>query len=528
MKEIKELKFEELTVRQKLGMVFTPLLNRVNPSQEDEDLIFQLIRERALGAVWIQQNFRTPEFYIKKVKELADYPIIIMTDAESGIQTATEKYFVGSHRAISNTGDVKRAYIFGKVLGAVASKMGYNMLCNPVVDIESGGVRSLGEDKELVAEYAVSIAKGLHDGGVLSLAKHYPGAEKSDVTDSHMAESVSYMTKDELIQKSLYPYRKLMEEDLLDGIMVGHERIVNIDDMYPASLSKDVVNVIRDLGFDGFSITDGFGMMGIKARFGDAEAAGLAISAGNNILPFSQSKKAMFDDLSLAYEQGMIDKKALDNAVKRVLKLQHKVMMLNKASEITDEELKLFKDIDKDGVYARTDKDMSVCIPRDGKHFFAILTDNEVKYKEDGTIDLDTFSSDWYNPCLIEARLKELFPNCKTGFIQEYPSPWQNWCILNDSLGYDSVIFVTYTDFQAFQGLECFTKRFVCLINAMQKTKRVSTFLHFGNAKILEDLPHIPRIILGGKSENGVMAGIDVLAGKYPAKGILTSNVDFK
>ena len=26
-------------------------------------------------------------------------------------------------------------------------------------------------------------------------------------------------------------YRKLMEEDLLDGIMIGHERIVNIDDI---------------------------------------------------------------------------------------------------------------------------------------------------------------------------------------------------------------------------------------------------------------------------------------------------------
>jgi len=76
---MKELKFEELSVRQKLGMVFTPFLNSWAKSEPDEEFVLSLIKERALGSVWIQQGYRDAEKMLKMVKELADYPIIIMT-----------------------------------------------------------------------------------------------------------------------------------------------------------------------------------------------------------------------------------------------------------------------------------------------------------------------------------------------------------------------------------------------------------------------------------------------------------------
>ena len=203
---MKELKFEELTLRQKLGMVFTPFLNSWKESKEDEEFIYDLIRERALGTVWIQQGHRNPENYLAKVKEIADYPIVIMTDAESGIVTPEGKFVVGRHSAISNTGDPKYAYAFGKVLGTLAHKMGYNMVCDPIVDILPGKIRSLGGDKETVTRYAIEMAKGLHDGGVMTIAKHYPGGGNPSHIDSHMAESVSFATKEELLDKWLYPY----------------------------------------------------------------------------------------------------------------------------------------------------------------------------------------------------------------------------------------------------------------------------------------------------------------------------------
>ncbi len=40
-----------------------------------------------------------------------------------------------------------------------------------------------------------------------------------------------------------------------------------------------------------------------------------------------------------------------------------------------------------------------------------------------------------------------------------------------------------------------------------------------------EDLPHIPRIIIGAVSEKAIDAGLNVLSGEYPAKGSLTCDV---
>ena len=59
MKEIKELKFEELTLEQKFGLVLT--LNPCGHMYEypdwewanaENDFLFDLIKKRALGAVW--------------------------------------------------------------------------------------------------------------------------------------------------------------------------------------------------------------------------------------------------------------------------------------------------------------------------------------------------------------------------------------------------------------------------------------------------------------------------------------------
>ena len=143
---MKELKLEELTARQKLGMAYTAYINGWNVTKEDTDFIIDLIRNHSLGAVWIQAGLPYAEEMMDKVKEAADYPILIMTDAEGGIDGC----FVGKHNAIGTTGSEKHAYAFGKVVGVKARKLGYNTVCDPVVDMNDGGVRSLGTDKEMV------------------------------------------------------------------------------------------------------------------------------------------------------------------------------------------------------------------------------------------------------------------------------------------------------------------------------------------------------------------------------------------
>ena len=54
---MKELNFEELSIRQKLGMTFTASLHGPYVTPEDEAFVLDLIRNHSLGAVWIQKGY---------------------------------------------------------------------------------------------------------------------------------------------------------------------------------------------------------------------------------------------------------------------------------------------------------------------------------------------------------------------------------------------------------------------------------------------------------------------------------------
>lgn len=527
---MKELKFEELTTKQKLGIAMVANINSLET--ESAPYTLELIRQRCVGAVWVNPNPGKYEEIIAKVKEAADYPILIMCDAESGIGD----YKIGRHNSLGCTGSEELAYTFGKVTAVTARKMGYNIVCNPILDIANGNgscgknVRSIGGDKYKVAALAKAEAKGMHDGGVLTVGKHYPSASATDPkVDAHMAENSSNNTKEELLDYNLYPYFELMKEGLLDGIMVGHSRLVKIDPDYPASLSKKVINIIREQGFDGLFVTDALSMMGVVAKFGKTESKGLAIEQGNDLALTWCDNREGYAALCECYDKGIISDEALDSAVKRVLAAQHKVFTMQpEYEELTDEDLKNFDRINTDSVFAKTDSGVPVSIPKDGKHFFVVLTPNELGTNNEGTVDVDPNYNGWYNPAKVVKKIEEMFPNSTAYAIGEFPTQGQNMNVLDRSLGYDNVIFITFFNSAAYIGYECLTSRVISLINAMQLTDRISTIVHFGNPYVLEDLSHIPRVIIGTTSEGSLDSAFNVLSGDYPAKGVLTYDVKLK
>ena len=58
-----------------------------------------------------------------------------------------------------------------------------------------------------MANKVVAYSKGLEDGGVLSVSKHFPGHGDTDV-DSHKALPVLPFTRALLDSIELYPFRK--------------------------------------------------------------------------------------------------------------------------------------------------------------------------------------------------------------------------------------------------------------------------------------------------------------------------------
>ena len=523
---MKELKIEELSLEQKIGMT---LIAYVSWDGKNVDYIIDLVKKRSLGAVWVVPKIAGSADIIKRIKAAADYPILIFTDAESGLGD----FMIGRHNTIGCTGSEELAYTFGKVTAIQARALGYNVVCNPILDMANdnyscgGNVRSLGSDKEQVAKLAAAVARGMHDGGVLTVGKHYPGNGEDGSIDTHMAESFSMLTEKELLDYNLYPYMELDRQGLLDGIMVSHARFANIDPDRPASLSKKCIDIIRRQGFDGLSLTDALVMMGIVAKFGREKPVPMAIEAGNDLsLPFNPENEAMYNYTMQGYLDGMITDERLNEAVRRVLDAQRKTIPEPKFREITEEDKVLFDRLNRDSIIEICDEGIPKALDRSKKYFFAVTTEMPMDIEDRDKVEVATFTSPWYDPFYITDKIKELFPNSAVELIPQYPTPTDNWRILEKSLGLETV-FVTFFPVYSFIGEEHFTSRIISLISAMQVTDRISTIVHFGNPYLLEDLPHTPRTVIAPASTDSTGYAIDVLAGELEARGTLTYNVKF-
>ena len=130
---MKELKYEELSIKQKLGMVMAGIVrpirceDKYETFDENFEFVLDLIRNHSQGAVWVPVTtltgvdgmFPSHPDVIDKIREAADYPILIFTDAESGMGD----HQIGRHNALGATGSEDLAYIFGKVTGITARKM---------------------------------------------------------------------------------------------------------------------------------------------------------------------------------------------------------------------------------------------------------------------------------------------------------------------------------------------------------------------------------------------------------------------
>lgn len=534
---MKELKFEELTVEQKLGLMSVAFCSEKYP--EDVDFVEEQIKKRAVGAIWVIPSSQKQFEILARLKKAADYPLLIFTDAEGGFG----EYMIGKHNTLSCVDSEESAYMFGKVSALAAREKGYNIICSPVLDLTDRNTvcgitcRSLGYDKYRVTELAAAMTRGMHDAGVLAVAKHYPGtSETAYEIDSHMAETASAMTKEELIDRNLYPYIELNKRGLIDGVMPGHARFSKIDPDFPASLSAKIMQVLRDEGFEGIAVTDALDMMGVITKYGKFGSIATAIgNAGSVALPFFGDNRSIARELMQSYEEGKIPDDVLDAGVKRMLAAQHKVATMKpKYDRITEEDRAAIKKINYDSIIAKADEGLSHTVSRDGRHCFVILTATDLDLRDASGVEEDTMKTEWYYPYHIKKRIEELFPNSLVTSVNEYPTPKQNRKVLRDIMGfetgepYDDVVFITFYQSQTYVGRECFTARIVALFEALNVTESTAALVHFGNPFVVEDLPHIPRIILGVSSRQSVEAGLEVLAGKYPAKGKLIYDVKFK
>ena len=276
-------------------------------------------------------------------------PLLITTDQEGGIV-----YRLGSgtalpgNMALGATGDVNNAKI-GEIIGSELSSLGINTTLAPVVDVNNNannpviGLRSYGEDAEMVGKMASAEIEGLAEYNVIGCAKHFPG-HGDTATDSHYGLPMVDKSKEELLNNELKPYQVAINQGI-EMIMSAHILYPQLDDTtvyseqtkkqekLPSTLShKILTNLLKEeMGFKGVVVTDAMNMAGIAATYDEVQAVKLAINAGvdlicmpTNITCLEDMSKldAIIDGVEKAVNDGEIQESRLDDAVTRILTLK--------------------------------------------------------------------------------------------------------------------------------------------------------------------------------------------------------------
>ena len=328
-----ETELSAMTTEQKVGQLF---MVRNNGKGKLFDTVSQTC---AGGAILFADDFKGKTAdevrdMIAEIQSCSDGKMIMAVDEEGGnVVRVSSNSKLRSSRFLSP----QRLYKKGGFELIVSdtqekcellSSLGLNMNMAPVADVctSSSGFmykRSFGKGAEETAEYVSKVVGTMKDTPVASCVKHFPGYGNSK-SDTHKGLDVNKKTLFELKETDFVPFEAAIDQGV-DGIMLTHTVIECVDPDHPASLSSDVVDIIRtDLGFEGVLITDGLEMGAINQYSGgdSGMVCVMAVLAGVDILCAPKNPVDDYNAVLEAVNNGEISQEHLEESVRRILKLK--------------------------------------------------------------------------------------------------------------------------------------------------------------------------------------------------------------
>lgn len=271
---------------------------------------------------------------------LADVPLMITADAEWGLAMRLPDAPRFPHNlALGAMADTAAMRAYGLETARQLRQLGITVSFAPDLDVNSNplnpviGFRSFGEDPGRVAALGAAYIRGLQQGGVMAVAKHFPGHGDTS-TDSHHTLPVVNRSRDDIESIDLVPFQAAVEAGA-GGIMTGHLFVPALDKSgTPASLSRKITTDIlrRQIGFKGLIFTDALEMKGARAPDGVNNCVA-ALAAGADILLGPASPVRDIDAVMEAIADGRLDKTSIAGKVRRVLAAKYD-LGLNRRSPV--------------------------------------------------------------------------------------------------------------------------------------------------------------------------------------------------
>src|SRR6185369_5554196 len=348
----KQLK--RMSVEEKVGQLVHVGINARFANQDSEyfqDLKRQVVDKKIGGIIFFGAPIYETTILINRMQALADVPLLMSLDAETGIGMRFEDAInFPWAMAVAATGNPEFARRMGVITGREARAIGVYHVYAPVLDVNNNAgnpvinVRSYSEDPETVARFGVQFIQGIQSQNVLATAKHFPGHGDTNI-DSHRGLPIIDHSLASLEKTELIPFRAAIKGGV-SSIMIGHIALPQIDSeeikplkeykggdaeigaeivkqkaTLPATLSEKIQTELlrKNMGFDGLIVTDAMSMSGLTIYFDQAEAGVRAFLAGADILEKPADVDVMINGLVAAVKTGRITEDRLNQSVRKIL-----------------------------------------------------------------------------------------------------------------------------------------------------------------------------------------------------------------
>ena len=315
-------KLQSMTLKQKIGQLF---IHTVAPytTQSNKQNISDAVKEYGIGGLLFSGGEIGKQIELTNyAQSMAEIPLLITFDGEWGLAMrlkGTPSF--PRNRVLGCIQNDTLLYEYGKEVARQLREIGVHVNFAPVADIDNNpknpviNTRSFGSDRENVARKVVAYSRGLQDGGVLAVCKHFPGHGDTEV-DSHKSLPVLPFTRERLDSIELYPFRKAIEAGV-GGMMVGHLNVTSLDNK-AASVSHAVVTELlkNELHFSGLVFTDALEMKGISSN---PYVSAQALIAGNDMVLAPRNLKRELDGVLKAVKEGKITEDEINEKCRKVL-----------------------------------------------------------------------------------------------------------------------------------------------------------------------------------------------------------------
>lgn len=332
---------KQMSDDEKLGQLIMPLYYMPTYTAANRATIEKEMKQYHLGGILFSKGTRKSQLqfvdYAQEQSQKVNHlPLLIAADAEwgsamrlkDGVRFPMNKDLATIDPAVRDS----LMYLYGVAMAQECHDLGIHVSFAPVMDINSNpknpiiGARSFGADPSVVISCGLSYAAGLEDGGVMAVAKHFPGHGDTD-QDSHKVLPLLKHDAERMRNFEMKPFEHFSHAGY-GGVMTAHLEVPSLEPTQgmPATASKKILNdeLRQRIGFKGLVFTDGLAMEGAKNY---PDICVKALNAGVDILLQPTPIDACWDSLKKAIKKGSLKKKTIEEKCRRVLQWKYALII---------------------------------------------------------------------------------------------------------------------------------------------------------------------------------------------------------